>query len=89
MRSHNLDVRLAFAETLEKLNSLQQSKSQYLLILDKKSNHIPAMERLAFLYYRKLKDKISAKNMFQRILNTKPNHPKKNEYRKLIQLLSN
>ena len=46
------------------------------------------MERLAFLYYRKLNAKREARNTFERIVNNYPKHPKRNEYEKLIQILS-
>ena len=88
VRSDHIETRLVFAQTLEKLESYQKSKQQYLLILDQKPDHLAAMEGLAFLYHRKLKDKVSAKNFFQNIISYYPDHPKKEEYQQMIQLLT-
>ena len=88
IRPHHVETRLAFAQSLEKLGFYEKSKRQYLLILKKKPSQLLAMEGLAFLYHRKLKDKNSAKNAFQKIINRYPNHPKKKEYEQVIRLLS-
>ncbi len=88
IRPNHADTRLAFAQSLEKLGSYKQSERQYLLILDQKPSQLPAMEGLAFLYHRKLKDKISARDAFQKIVNSYPNHPQKKKYEQVIRLLS-
>ena len=88
INSANIETRLTYAETLEGLNSWEAAKKEYVNILQSRPKHLIAMERLAFLYYRKLNDQAEARNIFEKIVNNYPQHPKRTEYEKLIQVLN-
>ena len=88
VRPNHIKTRLTYAETLEGLNLWKDAEKQYIIILKKQPRHLTAMERLAFLYYRKLNSKREARNTFEKIVNNYPEHPQRSEYEKLIQILS-
>ncbi len=83
----NSDVRLGYAQNLVKTGKPAAAEIQYKAVLARNPKDAVAMDKLAFLYYRNLKNNEKAKEMFQRLVRTYPNHPKKSEYQNIIQYL--
>ena len=86
LRPKSMLYRLALAESLEKQGLYKQAKRRYEQVLRGKNNR-KALEKLAFIYYRKLKDDKSALRMFQKLLQRYPNHEKRIEFKRLVAII--
>lgn len=86
LRPKSMLYRLALAESLEKQGLYKEAKRQYEQVLRGKSNR-RALEKLAFIYYRKLKDDKSALRMFEKLLHRYPNHKKRIEFKRLVAII--
>ncbi len=83
----NSDVRLGYAQNLVKAGKPAAAEIQYKAVLARNPKDAVAMDKLAYLYYRNLKNNEKAKEMFQRLVQSFPSHPKKSEYQNIIQYL--
>ena len=86
LRPKSTLYRLALAESLEKQGLYKKAKRRYEQVLRGKSNR-EALEKLAFIYYRKLKDDKSALRMFEKLLQRYPNHEKRIEFKRLVAVI--
>jgi tetratricopeptide (TPR) repeat protein len=79
---------MAYGISLEETGMLEQAQTQYQAVLSRQSTHQNALERLGFLYYRKLKNESRAKETFQKLLKVYPNHPDRKAIEDIINNIS-
>jgi tetratricopeptide (TPR) repeat protein len=87
LKPGNFEFRLAYAKNLETGGLFRAAQKQYESILKQRTSQPQAMERLGFLYYRKLDEPQEALETFLHLLKNHPTHPRKKEIRKIIEYL--
>lgn len=81
-------LRLAYAQNLEKAQKYHAAENQYKNVLNVNPKNKTALDKIAFLYYRKLNNSELASNYFHKLIEYYPSDPKKEEYQRILQYLN-